>query len=269
MTSSLVPNYEVKALLNTSAVVDSDNQLKSNVLSKFFTQPEIKQFNVQFLDTVPPEQNIFNNGWNLRIRKMEGRDEFELTYKKRYKVGVGPLSNDTGNIAAMLKTAEQAGFDSTYEAQVEVGYNSQTLSISYDKEVSSNGFQGTDLPLVEDSRKFLTDNAPQEFSNWDTGYLNQSIIYGPVLATRFKGEWNGLKLSIEVWPIRKCRDDPTLEPIVEASFKASSVQKALDGQDKLIGFLQQKDWFLAKNSLKTELIMERYGNVQSNVSASK
>lgn len=258
MTSSLVPNYEVRAVLKSSAVVESGNQLKDDVLLEFFRQPETKQMKVQFLDTV--DQKIHKNLWNLRIRKTEDKDNFELTYKKRYKIGVGPLSNAADNITVALNTAQQDGFDSRYDAQVEVGYNSETLSISYDEEVSSDDFQGTGLPPVKDSRKFLADNAPKEFSNLGTDYLKESIIYGPILVTRSKGKWNGLKLFIEVWPIRASRADPTLEPIVEASFKASNLKEALDGQDKLVRFLQQKDWFLATNILKTELIMERYGN---------
>ena len=61
-----------------------------------------------------------------------------------------------------------------------------------------------------------------------------------------------------MWPIRKSKEDASLEPIVEASFKTPDLEKALEGRAKLVKFLQDRDWLLAEDSLKTKLIMDRY-----------
>jgi hypothetical protein len=268
MASNLVPDYEVKVPLKPSEVLGPNNKLKDTVLSAFFMPSSTKKMNIQFVDTTT--QDIYTKGWSLRIRKAEGEDEFELTYKKRYDISEGASSTTGGNIDAALKTAQQQGFDSTtaFEAQVEVGYCKQTLSISYDVKVSDMGFKGMDLPLAEDARKFLTNKAPEEFKNWladnwGTDQLAGSIVYGPVHAKRSKGTWNEFGLFIEVWMIQKSKTDTSLEPIVEASFKNPDLEKAMEGRDELVQFLQNRDrdWFLAEDSLKTKLIMERYGEI--------
>ena len=46
--------------------------------------------------------------------------------------------------------------------------------------------------------------------------------------------------------------------VVEASFKTDSATTASTKHDQLIAFLQSKGWFLAQDSLKTQLIMDRY-----------
>lgn len=262
MASNLVPDYEVKLLMKPSAVLGDDNKLKDTVLSAFSMPTSVTKMNVQFLDT--DTKDIYNNGWSPRIRKMEGASKFELTYKKRYPISDEPGGNIEDNIDAALTTAKNEGFDSTttYDAQVELGYQKQTLSISQDESYPDSGLSGMNLPLERDSRKILTNKAPEKFKNWlnenwGTEKLTVSRIYGPVLAKRSTGNWDGIKLYIEVWPIKN--DTGTgIEYIVEASFKTASLSTALEERNKLEAYLQSKDWFLAQDSLKTSLIMERY-----------
>lgn len=266
MALNLVPDYEVKFLLKPSEVLGSNNKLNDAVRLAFSIPPSTKKMNIQFVDT--KKQDIYTNGWILRIRKTEGEDEFELTYKKRYPIGDGYSTTAEGNINVAVKKAEQEGFDSTttFEAQVEVGHLKQTLSISHGEKISDTGFEGIELPAEEDSRKFLANKAPEKFKNWladnwGTDHLADSIVYGPVLAKRSKGTWDEFKLSIEVWPIRKSKIDASLESIVEASFKTPDLKKALEGRAKIEEFLQKRGWFLDEEILKTKLIMDRYGDI--------
>ena len=132
----MVPDYEVKLLMNPTVVLGSDNKLKATVLSTFAMPTSVTKMNVQFLDT--DAKDIYNVGWSPRIRKMEGGSDFELTYKKRYTVS-------NGDIDGALSTANGEGFDSTtttYDAQIEWGYQKQTLSISRDKTASDSGYSG-------------------------------------------------------------------------------------------------------------------------------
>jgi len=146
--------------------------------------------------------------------------------------------------------------------QIEWGYQKQTLSISRKKTASDSGYSGMDLPDQSDSREFLIDEAPGKFedwlgNNWGTDALAVSRIYGPVLAKRSVGTWSGLQVYVEVWPIRNAAGTGT-EYIVEASFKTTSRSTASTKQAEFVTFLTGKGWFLAQDSLKTQLIMDRY-----------
>jgi hypothetical protein len=264
MASSLVPDYEVKILMRASEVLDSNNKLKNAVKNAFFITSN-KKMSIQFIDT-KGKQFFYTNGWSLRIRKTEDEDDFELTYKMRYLINEEFSATAQGRIDTAVKAAEQDGFDSSsaFEAQVEVGYSKLTLSISHDENVSAADFAEMDLPTAEKSSEFFAEKAHGNFETWlrvnsGTDHLEKAVVYGPVHAKRSKGTWNHNKLTIEVWPIRKSKDDGTLEPIVEASFKTSDLSKALKGRDELAEFLDKKGWLVPAESLKTKLIMERYG----------
>ena len=254
--SNMVPDYEVKLLLDPAKVLGSDYKLTPTVLSTFAMPTTVTKMNVQFLDTSIEE--IYNSGWSPRLRKIEGVADFEATYKKRYAI-------TGGDIDAALTTANNEGFDSDttkYDAQIEWGYRKQTLSISRQKTASDSGYSGMDLPGTSRSRTFMINDAPDKFddwlfNNWGAGALAVSRIFGPVLAKRSIGTWSGLKLYIEVWPIIDAAGTGT-EYIVEASFKTTSRTTASSKHDGLITFLQGKGWFLAQDSLKTQLIMDRY-----------
>lgn len=254
--SNMVPDYEVKLLLNPNVVLGSDFKLTSSVRTAFGMPETVTKMNVQFLDT--NAKDIYNNGWSPRIRKTEGENDFELSYKKRYAI--------TGNdINGALTLANQEGFnsgDTGYEAQIEWGYQKKTLSITRSKSGSKSGYSGMDLPNQADSRSLLINNAPDKFNNWvssgwGTSKLSSSRIYGPVLAKRSVGTWSGQQLYIEVWPIRNAAGTGT-EYVVEASFKTTSQTTASTKHDELVTYLQGKGWFLAQDSLKTQLIMDRY-----------
>jgi hypothetical protein len=254
--ANMVPDYEIHLLMDPTVCLGSDFKLTPTVLSTFSMPTTVTKMNVQYLDT--DAKDIYNAGWSPRIRKIEGVDDFDLTYKKRYEVV-------NGDIDGALTTANTEGFDSsttTYDAQIEWGYTQQTLSISRAKTGSGNGYSGMDLPGKSSSRSMLISNAPDKFddwlyNNWGTDMLASSRIYGPVLAKRSIGTWNSMDLYIEVWPILNATKTGT-EYIVEASFKTSSRTNAATQHDNLQAFLQSKGWFLASNSLKTSLIMSRY-----------
>lgn len=254
--SNMVPDYEVKLLLNPSVVLGTDFKLTSSVRSAFGMPETVTKMNVEFLDT--NAKDIYNNGWSPRIRKTEGESDFELSYKKRYAI--------TGSdINGALTLANQQGFnsgDTGYEAQVEWGYQKKTLSITRSKKGSKSGYSGMDLPNLADSRSLLINNAPDKFNNWvssgwGTSKLSTARVFGPILAKRSIGTWSGLQLYIEVWPIKNAAGTGT-EYVVEASFKTTSQTTASTKHDELITYLQGKGWFLAQDSLKTQLIMDRY-----------
>ncbi|NLM05335.1 MAG: hypothetical protein GX219_00215 [Tissierellia bacterium] len=82
--SNMIPNYEVKLLLDPDIVVNSDDNLKKIYRDIFNTGKSYNEIAVEYLDTYNKEFN--NEGWVNRIRIKENKDKFELTYKKRYKI---------------------------------------------------------------------------------------------------------------------------------------------------------------------------------------
>ncbi|OBT83332.1 hypothetical protein VE02_08694 [Pseudogymnoascus sp. 03VT05] len=205
---NMVPNYEVKLLMNPTVVLGSDFKLKSEVLSAFAMPTTVTKINVQFLDD--DAETLYNAGWSPRIRNMEGESDYDLTYKKRYAVS----GND---IDRALTQANSEGFDANTSKKV---------------------------------HDWTSDN-------WGTTELKTSRIYGPVLAKCSTGIFSGVKLYVEVWPI-KAASGSGIEYIVEASFKTDTSSDASTKQTQLMNLLQSKGWFLAQDSLKTQLIMERY-----------
>ncbi|KAJ5380215.1 uncharacterized protein N7496_002643 [Penicillium cataractarum] len=254
--SNMVPDYEVRLLLNPTAVLSAEHDLVATVLSAFEMPLISTKMNIQFLDNSLKE--LYAANWSARIRKVENEDNLELTYKKRYAI-IG------GHVEAALTAANNDDFnagDAKYEAQVEWGYQKQTLSVSRKKMVADPGRTGMDLPGTSNSRQLLIDNAPNKFDNWrpnkwGTSTLSVSRIFGPVFARRSVGLWNDMTLYLEIWPLLNV-EGTGVEYTVEASFKTKSHKKASCEQANLATYLQSKGWLLAQDSLKTQLIMERY-----------
>ncbi|KAL7914499.1 hypothetical protein GGI35DRAFT_434515 [Trichoderma velutinum] len=259
--ANMTPDYEIKLLLDPTQVLESNHELKKIVLTAFDIQKAVKM-NIQFVDKCSKE--IDAAGWSLRIRKAEGQSKVELTYKKRYNI-------EDGNIDDALAQANNDGFNvqaTEYEAQVEWGFAKQTLSISRDEKVPYSGKSQLDLPDTQESRKLLVKEAPDEFDNWEFGNnrgtkaLETTGIFGPVLATRWVGEWNPpqlskTKLTIEVWRVLDS-NGTGLEPVVEVSIKAGDPATASRQRDMLIADIKGKGWLIERDSLRTKLILERY-----------
>ena len=263
----LVPDYEVKALLDASKTLDHEGKLRDGVKAAWGVVKKPKKMNIFFIDT--PNQDIYKSGWALRIRNTEGDKGFELTYKKRYPMGdtFSALDTAKSSIDSASQAAKADGFDASsgFEAQVEVGQQGQTHSVSKGVEIEDKQIQG--LPELAKAQELLLENAPGLFKAWlrqqDSKFMNSTIIYGPVHAKRYTGTWDGNKTAIEVWPIRRGRDDPSLENIVEASFKTKETKNAVEGRNGLADFATEQGYYLPQDSLKTKLIMEKYGQLES------
>ncbi|KAJ5414991.1 hypothetical protein N7509_000089 [Penicillium cosmopolitanum] len=112
---NIIPDYEVRLLLNPTAVLDPEHELTNTVLSAFHIAPTVTRMNVQFLDKGSKEISLAD--WSARIRKAKNENDFELTYKKRYPI-VG------GDVDAALTVANNDGSNARstkYKAQVEWG----------------------------------------------------------------------------------------------------------------------------------------------------
>ena len=258
--TNLVPKYEVKLLLDAAKVLNSTHELDHSIKKLFKVDRSVPKMAVQFLDT--PSQDIYHQGWIVRIRKLSGEPGVEITYKKRYKVVKDSLE-------VMLVTASQQGFtakDDFFKAQIDWGFASQTLSINRDEpyRFEEVGITGMDLPAEKAAREMAIEKAPERFydgkgdgDDWGAAMLAKARVYGPILAERYTGKWEDDDLDIEVWPIKDV-SGTGIEYIVEVSFKAKKIKKAAERREGLMKLLRENGWLLERDSLKTGLIMERY-----------
>lgn len=253
--ANAIPNYEVKINMNPSVVLNSSNDLKSSIKGIFNMPDSVTKIAMNYLDSSYLDLNDY--GWDVRVRKMEGKDAFEFDYKKRY-----PISN--GDIDTALSTAALDGFDyneNDYKSQVDWGYSKQTLSFSDEKDISISGYSGMTLPTNGDCRKYASNNVPGKLDK-ETDYtaeyiLNNAHVYGPVTGKRSEGTWEGVKFYIEVYKIIN-EYGTAYDYVVEASFKVDDRYTAGSMHDDLIAYFNSQGWLLPEDILKTQLILSRY-----------
>lgn len=250
------PNYEIKFYLDSEQVLNSDNKLKESVRDEFDMPDSVTKMRIQYLDT--DDLELDEEGWTSRIRKKEDADNFELTYKKRYPVA-------SGDVESALAQAAADGFDedeNDYEAQIDWGYGKMTLSFSNNKSCDISGYDGMEMPDLQDSIDEAVDHAPGKFedwlyNNWGTDKLEESRIYGYVKAKRYIGEWSDNETYIEIWEILN-EAGTGYEYITEISFKADNYSYASQKREELRNLLQQRGWLINQDILKTNMILNRY-----------
>ncbi|KAK4452722.1 hypothetical protein QBC34DRAFT_320510 [Podospora aff. communis PSN243] len=259
MEPNLKEDYEIKLLLNPDITLDLTTQTFPTpipaLLSLLSASPTPIKMTVQFLDT--PTQTLYRSGWSPRIRRTSAKPlELELTYKKRYHI-----TDEDVNAALTLANAD--GFDAgdaKYEAQVEWGCESMTLSISRDKKVVDGNVE---LPDAVKSREMMVAEAPGKFKNFGeeegigVRLLSEARVYGPVLAERYTGVWEGKKVSLEIWKVVIIAEG-RIEWVVEVSFKVKERGEGEGPRKRLMDELEGRGWLWKRDSLKTRLIMENY-----------
>ena len=254
--AAAVPDYEVKLFLDPEKVLDVEFKPTREVRQLLNLSENSLKITMQFLDARPVQLQA--TGWTVRARKFEKANEIELTYKRRYPVGAATL---TDALAAASRDGFHAGEDD-YAAQVEWGYQAETLSFSRKRAFAATGGGETTLPSLADLQRAAVAGLPGKLDRWqETGWargvLAAGQTYGPVLGKRWSGEWQGPALDLEVWLI-KAETGPGYEPVVELSFKEKKEKKASGFRDKLKDFIRDSQWLLERDVLKTAMIFRRY-----------
>lgn len=253
--ANAVPAYEVKFLAKPELVLNSDGTPRSEVIQTLSLDSTPRNISAEYFDT--NALNLNQAGWDVRFRKKDDKNNYELTYKKRY-----PVIN--GDINAALTLANQEGFDASddnYEAEIDWGYGKQTLSFSNTKKVDTQA-TGVQLPSEKDALDMLLDKLPGKLKNWSSSNwgkqtLSQSRAHGPVTFQRYEGTWNGQELTLEVWPIRNA-DGTGFENLVEVSFKTEDAAAVSGLRTELLQVLESNNWLIPADGLKTQTILERY-----------
>ena len=245
------PGFEVKFFLDPGKTLDASNRPTQDVLATFNAAGPLAM-KMQFLDG--PKLELHNAGWNVRFRTVEGDNEMELTYKRRYPVPTG--------LDAALERAERDGFDDKQkDAEVEWGYQQRTLTFSMGPTPSPNAA----IPPLADARASAVSKMPDKLRSdgWARGILSGASLYGPVEGKRWKGGRDGVdkKISIEVWVLPgACQRGE--DRVVEVSFKEGEPDKAEKKRLALYDLLEKKGWLLPRDVLKTSLILDRVPGIR-------
>jgi hypothetical protein len=212
---------------------------------------------MQFVDGAG--QELAGVGWYVRLRRFDGEDGVELTYKRRYQVG--------DDLDAALREAAGDGFDADeedYEAQVEWRARLGPLSFTRKLERPLPGYYGLELPNEADCRTMAVDGLPGKLRRvgrpgWAQAQLGGARIYGPVAGKRWQGCWDDKPVRIELWSLRRASGDG-MERIVELSFKEKRVDDAGARRGELQRELARRGWLAADADLvlKTGEILRRY-----------
>ena len=252
-------SYEIHLLLNSDLVLNDSHQLKEEILRLFHADDDYKTFSLAYYDTL--EQDFYKEGWINRIRlKYEKNDEndFKLTYKKRYPV-------PGGDVIAAVQLAASEGFDLTgnrWEPQIEWGYTGMTLSLSAETAIPADTEETiADLDPSE-SFAMMAENMPAEEVNWRAEHwgiraLESAEQAGPIFFNRYKGEFHGRKVTIEVWEIHDERDS-SIYFLSELSFKAGQYEEAADSRKQMMDSLLDLGILLKVDSLKTRQLLDAY-----------
>lgn len=257
-----VPDYEVKLFLDPAKVLGVDLKPSREADRVLNLKRPGRKIVMQFLDAaraspgeLPP---LHADGWNVRLRRFADAGEVELSYKRRYRV-------EPGGLSAALAVAAGDGFtagEKDYAPQVEWGYARQRLTLTRKKALSARGLPEGELPSLPDARAGVVRGLPGKLdrhreAGWARRLLTDGAAYGPVPGKRYRGEWQGPDLDLEVWLVR-AEAGPQVEPVVELSFKAADGADAAGFRDKLTEYVRDQGWLLDRDVLKTEMILKRY-----------
>ncbi|KAI2896328.1 hypothetical protein CBS76997_8077 [Aspergillus niger] len=254
------PDYEVRLLLEPAEILTPSIQLTNDVQSTFNMQPSATKESIEFFDT--PTKEIFEAGWSVSARKVQGEDTIEFMYKHHY-----PIRNN--DIDSTLTHANRHGFNNEptgdsreFKAQVEWGYANKVLSMASKKKLDGFLADELDLPSSDSMRQMISTEAPNKFRNWKihdwgTHALQRSIIYGPILVDRYSGSWDNKPINLEVWYMVNPSASRT-DYIVEVSCKTNNRASALFKQRRLVDELESKGWLVDEDLRKTEAILDAY-----------
>ncbi|XOK63971.1 hypothetical protein ACJ7K1_12960 [Paenibacillus elgii] len=243
MTSNGKIQYEIKLFLVPRKVLNANRELQPDSLVGIAFS-EHKQWKIHFLET--PDRELLNTGWILRNR-IKKADKAELTFKKRF-----PIRQDDLNLT--LAEVRREGFDledPNLKLEVDWGYAAKTLSLSYGVDIT----RPDAASLSSDEWKMLFVNeAPDAFLHWQQGLgrktIDKTIALGPIEAKKYKAEWEGTEVVIEVWSIGE-------ESVVEISFDTTDESIAALRHDQLAAFLKTNGLLIEQDFSKTRWAIDK------------
>ncbi|WP_149093858.1 histidine phosphatase family protein [Paenibacillus terrae] len=218
--------YEIKFLLDGNQVLSDEHELRVDLVH--LDQAAHQQLDIRFLDT--PALDLYHAGWILRGRLKQGKDQWEITYKKRINL------SESKNIEQAMRLMEESGFnlnDPSLSKEVDWSGEHQSLNLSYEVKVNVSALNHPD-----DWKAIFLKHAPEPLRREQEGkfteMLTKTNLFGPIIAHKYKGEWSGIQESAEVWNVAG-------SSIVEITTEATGSVAAQSSHDLMKKLLQQQD----------------------------
>ncbi len=248
-----VSSYELHYMLDAEKILDENNSIRPEYVSKFELIEDNKSYGLYYMDTM--KQDFFKEGWinRVRMRVDKPSGKYEVTCKKRYTV-------KNGDVASALRQAESDGVfksDSKWSAEVELTYFGMTLSLSSEKEYPVDENESFEDLTTENAKSMVKDAMPVserewKAQDWGMQMLDASSCGGPVYFRRYSGKYLGEEVRLEVWFLK----DKLL--LCELSLKTDSLSKAQQLKENLTQELNKAGILIQEDSLKTKKIIDYY-----------
>lgn len=235
--NDMIPETEVKLVLSSKQVLEK-KVLSSDFSSLFNIGEADEPMDVWYIDTL--SQKFRKQGWSLRYR-FKPESGLELTYKKRY--------TEPG-YKSMLQTNTAQGFSKDFKPEIDLGYSKMTCSLS-----CTRLFEQYDEKLgMLEARRLAILNCPPTLLDWNSknkgfGHLCEAVLLGPVKAQRYKGEFDGQQIKIEIWPLGGY--------FSELSFDIQS-EKSAEMKAHVVDVLEKHNYLKKVNTLKTDAMLDYY-----------
>jgi hypothetical protein len=184
-TKPAIPGVEVKFFLDPRVVLDANRLPIRDVLTTFSVADAPRRIQMEFLDGRALQ--LHGAGWNVRLRRVEGKGHLEVDFKRGYPVEAG--------LNATLAQAARDGFDADekdYDAELEWSFEKETLTFTNPRKFG--GFTGGtfSLPSPSTARALAVQAIPGKLKRfneegWAEGVLSSAQVYGPVEGRRWRG----------------------------------------------------------------------------------
>ena len=245
-----IAGVEVKYLLDPAKTLDAEGKPTEDVLTLLGYTGKVKNRGMLFLDV---EGKLYNeSGWSNRVRVKQGKEEYDITFKKRYAV-------ENGDIAAALALAEADGYVAgleDYEAELDWGYNKLTLSVATETTVDKVGYDDTVLPNLADAIAMVKAAMPAPVQGVAAD-IDAAVMCGPIYYPRYTGELAGMELDIEICAITNAKTGET-EYVFEVAFSTDTYEEAAAKRDEIMKILDDAGILLKEDGLKTNKILNAY-----------
>ncbi|WP_226002709.1 hypothetical protein [Paenibacillus sp. BJ-4] len=129
--------YEIKFILDGNQVLSDEHELRVDLVH--LDQAAHQQLDIRFLDT--SALDLYHAGWILRGRLKQGKDQWEITYKKRIEL------TENKNIEQAMREMEESGFDLNdplLNKEVDWSGEHQSLNLSYEVKVNVSALHHPD-----------------------------------------------------------------------------------------------------------------------------
>lgn len=237
---NLFKQTEVKFNLLANQVLTTNFDLNPNFSDFFLINSQPAEMKIWYLETNDKKFN--QQDWQVRYRYHDDCD-FELTFKKRF-------NEEQYNQLIESKVIEN--LNKKFEPEIDLSIDKQTYSFSYAKTFKCNN----ELYCLSEStaKEHSIEKVPALFKDWNSpewglNALYKSELYGPANAMEYKGTFNNLSVTIEIWHLD--------EYYPEISFHCDT-NKAPENQYALLNILQQNGWLSPQTQLKTELFFNYF-----------